>query len=240
MGLTAAQIVSLSCQTAKVPGWTSQAGQLLNNILQSLCQNHDFEVARGGLAIQLTGSAGPYNLPADYLRVWQREGVTELYYTINGVPYHPTQISQAEYGALVFTAGLSNFPQAFCTNQAAAPPTVSFWPPPNGAYIINGYYQRLMPDIVTPESSATVPWFPNTDYLQTKLSGELMKIADDDRWEAFLSSNADQHPSGAGVLLREYLRMKSDEEGRAKTVSLDPRRFRPYAGGLRNTKLVGW
>ena len=47
MALTAAQIVSLACQAAAAPGYTTQAGELLNVILADICQTYDLDVARG-------------------------------------------------------------------------------------------------------------------------------------------------------------------------------------------------
>lgn len=46
MGLQAQQIVKLATQIAKCPGYTSQAGIYLNNCLQTLAQDYDFDVIR--------------------------------------------------------------------------------------------------------------------------------------------------------------------------------------------------
>lgn len=246
MAQTAAQIVDLATQAAKVPGWTNQAGRLLNTVLQDLAMDYDFEIARGSIGVTLTsGLKGPYALPTDYLRVRQREGVMEFYYSISGVPYFPIQVTLAELNAMVYTPGLQNFPLYFATDMSVAVPFVTgpnlyIWPPSNGAYVVLIGYQKQMPDIATPESSSSIPWFPNTNYLWTRVAGELMKLNGDDRWEAFLSDDERTHPGGAGSLLLKYLRLKDDDEGMAKTVSLDRRRFsRPY-DRLRNTKQVGW
>lgn len=246
MALTAAQIVSLSTQTAKVPGWTDQAGKLLNAILQELAMDYDFDAARGGTNLMLTsGLKGPYALPTDYLRLRQREGQAELYYLIDGVPYHPDQRTYAEINAMVYTAGLQNYPQLFATDMSVAVPFVTgpnlyVWPPSNGAYTFIIGYQKQMADIATPESSATIPWFPNTNYLLTRLAGELMKMSNDSRADSFLGNDAERTPGGAGSLLRQYLELKDDNEGTVKTVTLDKRRFRGRMSSARNTKLVGW
>lgn len=246
MGLTSAQIVDLATQAAKVPGWTSQAGKLLNSILQDLCQDYDFDAARGGTNIVLTsGLKGPYALPTDYLRLRQREGKAELYYLIDGVPYHPDQRTYAEINAMVYTPGLQNYPQLFATNMSVAVPGVTgpdlyVWPPSNGAYTLIIGYQKQMADIVTPETSATVPWFPNNNYLITRLAGELMKLTNDDRVDAFLGSDQERNPGGAGTILRAYLGLKDDNEGSVKTVTLDKRRFRGRMNSSRNTKTIGW
>ena len=46
MPLTAAQICTKAASIARVPGFTSQAGDYLNVVLSELCQNYDFDVAK--------------------------------------------------------------------------------------------------------------------------------------------------------------------------------------------------
>jgi len=103
-------------------------------------------------------------------------------------------------------------------------------------------YLRQMPDIVTPETSSVVPWFRNQLYLTTRLAGQMMQISDDERAAAFLTDDDKINPQGAGVLLRKFLTMKDDPEGRAKTVELDRRRFSRTGrwADLPNTKTIGW
>jgi len=96
---------------------------------------------------------------------------------------------------------------------------------------------RDMPDIVTPQTSSVIPWFPNQNYLLTRMTGELCKGYDDDRAAALLG---DDNPGGSGYILRHYVQMKDDWTNRAKTVKLDRRRFGGSFQNLRNTKLVGW
>ena len=215
----------------------SQAGQKLNTILQDLCQNYDLELARGVTLLTFTNSSGPYTLPTDYLRA--RKGM--IFYMFQGVPYSPVSIDLSEYDLLVQQAGFADFPRDFATDMSQSPPTMFFWPPPSipGILVTVRYYKQ-MPDIATPETSSTVPWFPNSNYLITRLAGELMQIAGDDRAEAFLSDNADQHPLGAGVLLRKYLELKDDPEGRTNRVTLDRRYWGTNWNRLKNSKIVGW
>ena len=54
MAYTSAQIVALACQIAKVPGYTSMAGQFLNTILEELWQVYDFAFSRQKTYINLT------------------------------------------------------------------------------------------------------------------------------------------------------------------------------------------
>jgi hypothetical protein len=233
-GLTAQQICSLARQTAKVPGWTTQSGQLLNMILADLCQTYDFDLCMTTAAFNFTGQPGPYSLPSDFLRFRKGQGV----FTIDGVPYNMIPMDIQQYDLLVLTAGMNSYPTMYAVDMATSPPSAYFWPPPSGAYPFTGRYQRQMPEITTPESSSTVPWFPNQDYLLRRLSGELMNIADDNRAADYLGD--DPKGFGAQALLREYLKMKDNPEGRVNTVQLDRQLFGSKFMSLPNTKRIGW
>ena len=234
MGLQAQQIVATATKIAKGPGYLSQAGQLLNMILSELCQNYDIELARG-IAPVVVGSgglgSGPYPLPTDYLRAQRDAGK----YSVNGVPYQLINVDLAEFDAMVQQSGISNYPEFFATDISVTPAVMYVWPPPGGVYTVNIRYYRQMPDIVTPETSATVPWFTNTNYLTTRLAGEVMKLTDDTRADAFLGDG----PAGAQGILDRWLKLQADDEGRAKTVELDRRRFRT-GDRSKQTKLLGW
>ena len=161
-----------------------------------------------------------------------------VFYMYNGIPYSMVSIELEEYDMLVQQLGFHDFPRDFATDMAAIPPTMFVWPPPSIIVPVTVRYYAQMPDIDT--SSASIPWFPNTNYLITRLAGEMMQITGDDRAEAFLSDSEAAHPLGAGVLLRRYLQMKDDPEGRADTVKLDRRLFGIGWSRLPNTKIVGW
>ena len=247
MPLQAQQIVALATQDARVPGMVVQAGQLLNMILSDLCQTYDFETTRktykfsfnpGQVVDNVIGDLpqGYQDFPTDYLR-----GIKgECFYAISGVPYPMIPCDQDEFDSLVSQAGLANFPIFFFVDTSVVPPRAFFWMSPSGAYPALVRYYSQMPDITTPESSSTIPWFPNQTYLRRRLAGELMALSDDERMDQFLSDNEDMHPSGAGVILRKYLKMKGDKENRSQTVSLDRRRFGTSFDQLRNTKQIGW
>lgn len=244
MSLTAAQIVTLACQAAKTTGMTSQAGQKLNVILDELCKTYDIAAAKKLFTFTFnTGPAGtnsgtgPYNLPTDYLRTQNGK----QFYLYNGQPYFMTRIEQWEYDALIQQPGFADFPRDFYVDMSASPPAEYVWPPPSIAVPVTVRYFSQMPDIATPETSSSVPWFTFTQYLITRLTGEMMGISDDTRAADFLTDKEEQNPQGAGVLLRRYLSMKDDPEGRAKTVELDRRRFGGTSWGrLPNTKTIGW
>lgn len=252
MSMTSAQIVARACAIAKVPGWTSQAGQYLNAILQDLCQTYDFAVARKtqvfnfspGL-VDPTGrfaaGAGPYPLAADFLRC---EGPKSVFWTQSGVAYPLVPVDLAEIDMTVQQAGNASYPQWFATDSSlgdilgagAAGPIAYVFPAPSGAFPVTVRYFAQMPDIATPESSATVPWFPNQAYLLTRLAGELMRESDDERFVAFLGDGA----QGAEGILRKYLGLKDDKSNRAQSVTLDRRRFGSNFAALPSTKTTGW
>lgn len=250
MPLSSAQIVTLACQDAKTPGMVAQAGQKLNAILQELCQDYDLADARalGSFVFnvgQVGGTnlgTGPYALPADYLRT--QNGFQ--FYSVNFQPYQMTPIELWEYQLLTQQPGFLDFPRNFTVDMSTAPPNGPapqefVWPPPSISVPVFFYYFRQMPDISQPETSNTVPWFRNQKYLITRLTGEMMQTADDERAAGFLTDKEEINPQGAGVLLRKFLTMHDDPEGRAKTVVLDRRRFGIARWDrLPSTKTIGW
>ena len=241
--LTAAEIITLATQIAKVPGFTAQALQFLNAVLQELAQDYDFDVIRKSsyFTFTTTGSgngyavgSGPNTVPADFLRL-HRNG---SFYLISQVPYKLIGVKQEEFDSFVQQPGLASYPyMAYVdvTDAAGQAPGLYVWPPAAGAYSATIRYNP-QPAAIT--DTSTTPWFPNSAYLYTRVAGELMKIANDDRWQSFLS-DADGG-GGAGDMLRRYLAMKDDPETAPKTVGLDRRRFGTSVNNLRNTKQIGW
>ncbi len=248
MALTAAQIVTLACQTAKTISYTAQAGQFLNSILSDLCQTYDFEIivktfsfnfnlsTVSGPGNQYIAGCGPNPMPADYLRAKNRE----MIYYIQGVRYIMINQEQEDFDALVQQAGQSSYPSFFYVDMGpvgtGSVPNMYCWVPASGAYPVTVRYYPQMPDIATPETSSTVPWFPNQRYLLKQLSGMMMELANDDRAPEYLGNS----PSGAEGILRKYLELKDDPEGRVKRVQLDRRLFGTSWNRLPNTKTIGW
>ena len=246
MGLQAQQIVSLACQIAKCPGYTAQAGQFLNNCLQTLAQDYDFDVIRKTFNFNFDTSStgngyvtgcGPNLMPSDFLRAHK----LGAFYKINGVPYTMIGYEQSEFDRFVQQAGNAAYPYAFYVDVSKTPMELYVWVPAAGAYAATVRYNPQMADITTPESSTTVPWFPNTDILITYTAGSLMAITNDDRQPAFMG-DADSAPNGWQGQLRRYLKMKDDPEtAGAKRVALDRRFFGGSQWGrLPNTKTIGW
>jgi hypothetical protein len=240
VALTAAQIINLSCQIANVPGFTAQALQLLNAVLQELDQDYDFQVIRKSFNFNFSTTAsglgyapgsGPNPMPADFLRLHR----TGAFYQIFQVPYKLIGVTQEEFDTFVQQPGLASYPYLCYVDVASTPMGLYVWPPASGNYPATVRYNPIMPDIT---DTTQVPWFPNSAYLYTRVAGELFKLADDDRWPAFLS---DQPGSGgSGDMLRKYLSMKDDPATAPKTVSLDRRIFKSPIATLRNTKTIGW
>ena len=164
MALTAAQIVALACQDAAAPGYTSQAGQLLNVVLQNLCENWDFDAAKGSTVFNfdpatvtnpdlypnIKPGGGPYTLPTDFLRMVDDK---DTVWYLNGVPYPMIPCDLSEYDNFVQQAGLQSYPYIFATDVSQSPANLLVWPPASGAYQCLIRYYRLMPDITTPETS---------------------------------------------------------------------------------------
>lgn len=227
MALTASQICQLAVQIAKCPGYLNQAGEFLNSILSDLCQTYDLDVAKGvarfsfqpGLGGGIVG--GPYPLPADYLRCIFKDA----FYTIDGYPYFMIAVDLAEFDQTPQAPGLQSFPSYYATDMSQSPPQLWVYPAPSGAYAVTMRYFRQMPDIASPSLSTAIPWFPNQDYLITKLAGQLMKLTDDSRANAYLGTTPNK--TGAQDILDRYLMLKDDSINRAETVQLDQRRFGP-------------
>lgn len=250
MALQCQQIVNLACQIAKAPGFTVQAGQLLNYTLSDLAQTFDFEVNlitygftfdTGTIYQNNTSGAGPTLFPANFLRAKNKE----IIFYILGVRYVLVILSQDEFDALVQTPGMTSYPtfgyvdlalQAPFNTSNPGQPGLMVWPPASGAYTAQLRYYSLPADVASPETSSVIPWFPNTDYLVTRVAGELMKLTNDERCTTFLGDS----DSGSVGILRNFLKMKDNPEGVAKRVTLDRRFFGSSWRSLPNTKIIGW
>lgn len=247
MALQAQQIVAKALAIAKAPGFSVQGGDALNFVLQELAQTYDLEAARKTGTFTLNqGSnfgtvgvgSGPYLLPTDYLRMFK----DDLVYQINQVPYKMISIDLDEFDNLVQQPGIATYPEQYATDTSGGAiatygaPVIMVWPPSGIGTPVTFRYWSQPPDITSPSTSAAVPWFPNSNYLITRVAGEIMKLTGDKRADAFLGTS----PSGAQGILDRYLKMMTDDEGRAKTVTLDRRHFGKSFMNVRNTKFLGW
>jgi hypothetical protein len=155
MAWTAAQIVSMACQSTNPPatGRLAQAGQMLNMILNNLSQTVDLELTRGVFNFNFiadNGSGngmGPYQLPMNYWR-HTHDGV---FFTIDGIKYYLTPLDQSEFDLQPVTPGLANYPTTFYTDispLAATPasnPLIWVWQPSNGVYPVTVRYYKWLP-----------------------------------------------------------------------------------------------
>ncbi len=233
---------------ARAQAYTSQAGMFLNMIQGDLCRTYDFELAAktvygnfnpGSSALvgnSLYGS-GPYALPADFLRMKDEKSA---FWTLQGVPYIMIPCDLGEFDMLVQQTDIQSYPYIIATDMSLgdetdegdSTPVFYVYSPPSGAYPYTIRYQAQMPDIATPESSATVPWFPHQGYLRKKLAACLMGETDDSR-EDLWHKQADD-------MLRGYLMLKDNKSNRAQTIKMDRRRFGNQFTLLKNTKRIGW
>ncbi|MCI0564282.1 MAG: hypothetical protein MN733_37895 [Nitrososphaera sp.] len=236
MPMTASQIVTHATQIARVPGMTLQAGRILNQILTELLQEYDLAIALHTQTINVNASGanngtGPYSLPDDYMRMASR-GAT---YTINNIPYVLVQISLVQFDALINQTGLSSYPYNFTTDVSTTPPVFFVYPPPQLSIDIQMRYYGTLPEIASPETSAVVPWFTNQNYLVNRLTGELMRIAGDQRADAILGDG----PSGCVGILRRWLNLQGDREDAANVMQLDRRYFGPGRYGFPPSRITG-
>lgn len=229
--LTAAQICTLAARIAKCPGFTTQSGQMLNLALDDLCQHRDLQINRASTTVDVTsGSNGPFNLTNDYLRTY------DLFFEQNGLPYFLRPISMEQYDAEFKDPQVANYPYEFAvdtsplaSDPSAGIPLLYIYPQSSGAITLTHRYMIRRSEISSPESSSTVPWFDDQDYLIHAVASRLMKITDDSRWESYEKM--------AEEMLRPSLIMEGTEQKVVKEVKLDPRRFRSNRS-LKPTKVT--
>ena len=232
MAFTAQQIVQLACATAKVPAWITQAGIMLNMILNELSTDYDLAVSRFTYNFNFNTGAGqnsgPYSLPTN----WLRADKEDVFYTIQGVKYVMIPETLAQFNSQVQQPGLNAYPENYAVDNSplssGGSPLMYVWPPAGGSYAVTCVYYGVQPDIASPETSNVIPWFPLQLYLLRRLSGEMMLMANDDRAAAFLGGNTRQDDGseflGAAAILKRYLQNKDDSQT-VKVVSLDRRSF---------------
>jgi hypothetical protein len=218
--LQAQQIVSLACTIAKCPGYIQQGGQFLNMALEDLWLHRDLKINRVTEFITVqANNFGPFTLPLNYLRTY------DLFFQQNNLPYFLNPISTEEYDQEFKDPSIANYPYEFMTilvdettaiaqNSAG---TLFIYPQSSGQITLTHRYMVKQPDIVSPETSTIIPWFPDQDYLIKATAARLMDITDDTRRESFLQQLQN--------MLRVHLIMEGDEQQVVKSVRLDPRRF---------------
>lgn len=248
-----------------MPGWAAASGAALQAVLDELCQTYDFDANKASffgnfnpaLKVPATPASqsnpnlipgnGPYPLPTNYLRMRKKT----FQYWFNGMPFRLGSEDDDEFDASVQQIGIADLPRWYITDLSnPQAPTFYVYPPPNAAYAYQGRCTILMPAIgsnltaangwvagnTPPESSAVIPWFPNTTYLRTRVAGELMRTTGDRRADRFLGKNNDG--TGAQDILDRLLQAKDDTWSRAQRITLDERRFGKRYPNLPDTKNI--
>ncbi len=212
--LTAQQICTYACQIAKCPGYTTQAGDFLNLVLESLAIKQNLDSIRRTATLSVNSGVPNYNLPLNFLRARQ------VFYNVNGAIYQPTEISLAQYNGLFQGNIATDYPYNFAVDMApsssGSAPIIYFYPNPLTGLTVTVQYQDDTVTITNPSTSSVIPWFIDHDYLVNAVAQRLMKITDDVRHDAMKFESDDK--------LREFLRLNNGNT--LKTVSLDPRVFR--------------
>lgn len=227
MALTAAQIVADALSIAKCPGFTAQGGRALNLVLSDLVLHRNLKVNLVSTTIAAAANTnGPFNLEADYLRTY------ELMYLINDQPYFLQPSNRLQFDSEPNKTTTSNYPYEWASDLSPVATggvgLLYIYPKSSGAITLNHRYFIKRADITTPETSSTVPWFEDQDYLVQATALRMMRITDDSRVPMF--------EQWCEKMLQTHLVMEGDEQQVVKEVKLDPRRFR-VGGMLRPTKV---
>lgn len=227
-------ICLLASRTAKGgTGMVALAGQFLNLVLEDLKLNRNLKVNRVTQTVTVGGGTfGPFNLEADYLRTYD---MSYPITTPGGETQFLTPITMEQFDAEPKASAAADFPYEFATDLSTQAQTASgtagqfyVYPMASGSITVTHRYMKNQPDIVTPETSAAVPWFPFTLYLTRQTAALLMGVTGDSRETSYLKENEE--------MLRPHLIMEGDEQQTVRAVRLDPRRFRTN-GSVRPTKL---
>lgn len=221
--ITAQQIVQDACIAAKCPNYLQLGGRKLNLVLNDLVLHRDLQMNRVTIPINVSAASnGPFNLAADYLRTY------DLFYFIPitspnaGLPQFLDNVGLRVFDSEFKDPSIANYPYEFATDlspQATQQPGLLYiYPQTSGSVTLTHRYMINRADIVTPESSGLIPWFPDQDYLVKATAVHLMEITDDSRHDAWVKQCED--------MLRTHLIMEGDEQGTVHEVRLDPRRFK--------------
>jgi hypothetical protein len=121
-------------------------------------------------------------------------------------------------------AGAASYPNRFATDVSVNNPApyLYVWPPPVILIPLQLRYYGSQPDIATPETSTTIPWFPCQNYLNTRLLGELYALNSKlEMAGAYLGDG----PLGAAGILRRWLQLQGDREMTGSRLVMDRRFF---------------
>ena len=221
--LTAQQLVTYALQIAKAPGYTTQAGDLLNARLSTLARTYDLDMLLETLQFSVPAGVQTYTLPADYVRGH------ELWYYIGGLPQTMRQIGLPDSDRVNVGVVAMAYPTMWSSNPDTN--TLYLYPMPNATIAFTLRYWSQPADIASPATSSTVPWFPDSDYLLTALAADVMRLTDDTRQL--------QYAQEAQGKLQSFLKMQGDRENHARTIKMG-NSFRGGAGRLPPSKITGF
>ena len=223
--LTAGQIVTYALQAVKAPQYTTQAGDFLNARLATLARRYDFDVLLKAGTLNVTSGVQGYSAPSDYVRGKQ------FWYYIGGLPNEIDEMSLEQYNALNAGVLQMSYPTNWTSNPALSPAQIYLYPMPNTSFPLSFQYYSQPADISNPATSGIVPWFPDSVYLQTQLTADLMALTDDTRHAEFSAR--------AEGMLKQFLEMQGDREGYARTVKKG-QGFRNIFTKLPPSKITGF
>lgn len=205
---------------------SSQIGQSLNTVLVSLALQQDLDLVRRQTTITLTTGMSPssYALPANYLRA------RRFFYYVNGSPFDMTAQSLETLKLQFQDASIVDYPYWYATDTNTSDPLIYVYPNPVVQLSATLIYFDSAVEISTPESSATIPWYPDQDFLINETARRMMRITDDERAPLFKADSDETQ--------RRTLRLLNDPEGRAVCVRRDPSTFR-NTQNVRPTKVEG-
>lgn len=230
MPLSAADICKLARQISKAPvgGYLLQSGQMFSLVMSDLLLKRDLRV---NLTIETiavpANSNGPFTGAANYLRTY------DLFFNIGGQIFFLDPVELAQFDAEFQDPQVSNYPYEYAVDSSPQahqlPQLIYIYPMSNVPLSMQHRYFMQQPDIVSPETSAAVPWYQDQQYLIHATATELMKITDDTRYGEFVKAGEE--------MLRKYLIQEGDKRGLTARIKLDPQQFR-RARALRNTKVT--
>ncbi len=224
--LQASQIVTLVGQITKAPGMTSQIGQCLNTVLVSLALQQDLDLVKRQATIILNTGSSPttFALPANYLRA------RKFWYPVNAAIFTMDPVSLEKLRTQYNDSSVVDYPYWFATDTNTANNLGYVYPNPVVTLTATMIYFDTAVEIVTPETSSTVPWYPDEDYLINETARRMMRITDDLRQAQFKVDSDETQ--------RRTLRLLNDPEGRAVCVRRDPSTFR-NSQNVKPTKVEG-
>jgi hypothetical protein len=228
-------------------GMVKQAGEFLNQVLSDLVNVRDLKINRVTQSIVISGPTtyGPFPLEADYLRTY------DLFFYLpgSGSPGEPQKlelVTMEVFDSENKASSNANYPYEFATDTSTQAQTwagtpqqsamtsagqLFVYPASVGTLTLTHRYMIDQPDIVTPETSGVVPWFPHQLYLILATASLMCDYNRDDQAEK-LEARAER-------LLKPYLIMEGDEQKAPHALRLDPRKF-TNRRGVKPTKTDPW